>query len=136
MGKFIAFGPQIYQLIFKDKFSGRIVRWMKMIKGISMKANVDMLSGDKLLMYRNPMIDFCSILQYGSSNEFLNMTDIRAKMLELRCLRDGCGRHLSCGMSVSIMFNQNVFKRKLSHVFTNEFIKSQPIQKQVRVTQC
>ena len=136
MGKFIAFGPQMYQLIFKDKVSGRIMKWMKMMKGISMKGNVDMFSGDKLHVYRNPMIDFCSILQYGSSNEFLNMTDIRAKMLELRCLLDGHGRDLSCEMSVSITFNQNVFKGKLSHVFTNEIIMSQPIQKQVRVTQC
>ena len=43
---------------------------------------------------------------------------------------------MSCCMSVSITFNQNVFKRKLSHMFTNEFVMSQPIQKQVRVTQC
>ena len=38
-------------------------------------------------------------------------------------------------MTISITFSQNVFKRKLSHVFTDEFVMSQPIKKQVRVTQ-
>ena len=58
MGEFIAFGPKMYQLIFKDKVSGRIMKWMKMMKGISMKGNIDMFSGDKLPIYRNPVMIF------------------------------------------------------------------------------
>ena len=38
-------------------------------------------------------------------------------------------------MSISITFSQNVFKRKLSHVFMGESVMSQPIKKQVRATQ-
>ena len=34
-----------------------------------------------------------------------------------------------------ITFNQTIFKRELSNVFTDRFIVSQPIKKQVRVTQ-
>ena len=52
-----------------------------------MKGNVGMFSSDKLPMYRNPIIDFCSILQYGSENAFSSIDDVRAKMLDLKKAR-------------------------------------------------
>ena len=38
-------------------------------------------------------------------------------------------------LNVSILFNQSIFKRKLSHVFTNEFVMSIDMKKETRVTQ-
>ena len=38
-------------------------------------------------------------------------------------------------LSVSIRFNQNVFKRTLTQVFTNEFVMSIPVVKDAHVTQ-
>ena len=58
ISEFIAFGPKMYQLIFKDRRTGKIVKWLKTMKGISMKGNIGMFSSDKLLMYRNPVINF------------------------------------------------------------------------------
>ena len=54
---------------------------------------------------------------------------------KVRCRKSKEAIKQSGTMTVSITFSQNVFKRKLSHVFTDEFIMSQPIKKQVRVTQ-
>ena len=54
---------------------------------------------------------------------------------KVRCRKSKEAIKQSGAMTVSITFSQNVFKRKLSHVFTEEFIMSQPIKKQVRVTQ-
>ena len=138
VSEFIAFGPKMYQLIFKDRKTGKMVKWLKTMKGISMKGNFGMFSSDKLPMYRNPVIDFCSVLQYGSANAFSSIDDIRVKMLDLkkaRCQKSKEAVKQSGAMTVSITFSQNVFKRKLSHVFMDEFIMSQPIKKQVRVMQ-
>ena len=38
-------------------------------------------------------------------------------------------------MSISIRFNQNVFKRKLTHVFSNEFVMSVPVVNDARIMQ-
>ena len=38
-------------------------------------------------------------------------------------------------LNVAISFNQSIFKHKLTHVFTNEFIMSIPITKKARLTQ-
>ena len=37
--------------------------------------------------------------------------------------------------NINITFNQSLFKRKLIHIFTNEFIMSIPMKKEARVTQ-
>ena len=39
--EFMAFGPKMYQLILKDGANGKVVRWDKTMKGISMKGNMD-----------------------------------------------------------------------------------------------
>ena len=41
--EFMAFGPKMYQLILRDLDSRKVVRWDKMMKGISMKGNMDLL---------------------------------------------------------------------------------------------
>ena len=90
ISEFIAFGPKMFQLIFKDRRTGKIVvKWLKTMKGISMKGNLGMFSSDKLPMYRNPVIDFCSMLQHGSENAFSRINDVRAKMLDLKKARPG-----------------------------------------------
>ena len=70
----------MYQLIFKDRKTLKVVKWLKTMKGISMKGNVGMFSSDKLPMYRNLVTNFCSVLQYGSANAFSSIDDVRAKM--------------------------------------------------------
>ena len=127
VSEFIAFGPKMYQLIFKDRKTGKVVKWLKTMKGISMIGNVGMFSSDKLPMYRNPIIDFCSVLRYGSANAFSSTDDVRVKMLDLkkvRCRKSKEAIKQSGAMTVSITFSQNVFKRKLSHVFMDEFVRS------------
>ena len=42
--EFMVFGPKMYQLILRDLDSGKVVRWDKTMKGISMKGNMDLLS--------------------------------------------------------------------------------------------
>ena len=81
--EFMAFGPKMYQLILKDATSGKIVQWDKM--GISIKGNVDLLSTKSIPLYRNPVIDFCSILQYGSENSYSELAEVRAMMYLLVC---------------------------------------------------
>ena len=51
LSELIAFGPQMFQLIFKDKLNGRVVKWEKMMKGISLKRNLDMLALSKAYLY-------------------------------------------------------------------------------------
>ena len=36
---------------------------------------------------------------------------------------------------MAISFNQSIFKRKLTHVFTDKFVMSIPMTKEARVTQ-
>ena len=73
----MAFGPKMYQLVLKDGVNGKVVRWDKTMKGISMKGNVDLLSIKSIPLYRNPVIDFCSILQYGSEKSYQELSEIR-----------------------------------------------------------
>ena len=65
INEFMAFGPKMYQLTFKDLYTGKVVCWDKTMKGISMKRNFNLFSIKSLPLYRNPVLDFCSILQYG-----------------------------------------------------------------------
>ena len=65
ISELIAFGPKMYLLILHDKLSRKVVKWEKTMKGISLKGNSDMFSNDKIPLYRNPVLDFCCILQYG-----------------------------------------------------------------------
>ena len=60
----------------RDLDSEKVVRWDKMIKGISVKGNMDLLSIKSLLLYRNPVIDFCCILQYGSKELYCNLNEV------------------------------------------------------------
>ena len=127
MSEFIAFGPKMYQLLFKDRMTGKVVRCEKMMKGISLKGNVEMFSMDKIPLYWNPIIDFCSILQFGNPSSFLSMLAVREKMLEFKRRQKNCKEHGS--MTVNILLNQTVFKRNLSNVFTDHFVMSQPMTK-------
>ena len=81
--EFMAFGPKMYQLVLKDGANGKVVRWDKTMKGISMKGNVDLLSIKSILLYRNLVIDFCSILQYGSEKSYQELSKIRSMMYVL-----------------------------------------------------
>ena len=74
--EFMAFGPKMYQLILRDVNTRKIVRWDKTMKGISMKGNVDLLPMKSLLLYRNPVIDFCCILQHGSKRLYRNLSKV------------------------------------------------------------
>ena len=133
VSEFIAFGPKMYQLLFKDKLTGQIVKWDKTMKGISMKGTTNLVLPKNLHLYRNPVLDFCSILQYGPGNKFLDLDEVRVKMIELHKARRHLGQKSS--LTVNITFNKSLFKRRLSQVFTNQFVMSMPIKKQAHVTQ-
>ena len=70
----IAFGTKMYHLIIQDKITGAVVKWCKTMKGILLHGNLSKFSNDRLQLYRNPVLDFCCVLQYGSPDRFHNMT--------------------------------------------------------------
>ena len=123
--------------ILRDLDGGKVVRWDKTMKGISMKGNMDLLSIKSLPLYRNPVIDFCCILQYGSNELYRNLNEVHSMMHILAHHRStDNGRLLNKQiLNVAISFNQSVFKRKLAHVFIDEFIMSIPMMKEARLTQ-
>ena len=81
----IAFGPKMYHLILRDKISGEVVKWNKTMKGISLHGDQSRFSSDKLHLYRNPVIDFCYVLQYGNKFKFQTMDQVWHVMYHLRC---------------------------------------------------
>ena len=84
ISELIAFGPKMYQLILRDKETGKVVKWAKTMKGILLKGNSDMFSNDKVPLYRNPMLDFCCILQYSLDLKYATMHEIWDAMQLLR----------------------------------------------------
>ena len=124
----------MYQLILRGKESGKVVKWAKTMKGISLKGNSDMFSNDKIPLYRNPVLDFCCILQYGLDSKYKTMREIWNAMQLLRTKRMGSAN--SSSISVMITLDQTIFKRELMHIFTERFVTSQSIRKRVLVTQC
>ena len=117
----------MYQLILHDKHSGQVVKWVKTMKGISVKGNVDMFSNDKIPLYRNPVLDFCCILQYGLSSKYSTMQEVWEAMQPLKLKRSGS--RASSTISVVLTLDQTVFKRDLMYVFTNKFVLSQQTKK-------
>ena len=107
--------------------TNEIVCWDKTMKGISMKGdnNKDVLLTESLPKYRKPVIDYCTILQYGASDRYDNLNDLRSMMGRLAYGRRRNERKedsLSTEegqLTISISFNQSIFKSKLTHVFTN-----------------
>ena len=87
ISEMIAFGLKMYQLVFKDRNTHHVIQWVKTMKGISLKGNADMFSIDKISLYRNPITDFCCILQYGSSWRYETMVEIWNMKLKLKCAR-------------------------------------------------
>ena len=134
ISELIAFGPKMYQLILREKHSGQVVKWVKTMKGISVKGNVDMFSNDKIPLYRNPVLDFCCVLQYGLSSKYSTMQEVWEAMQSLKLKRSGS--RASSTISVVFTLDQTVFKHDLMYVFTDKFVVSQQTKKNVRVTQC
>ena len=102
------------------------------MKGISMKGNSNLFSTKSLPLYRNPILDFCSILQYGSEDLFCTLSDMRSIMIRLANNQKGVVGKRSKSkdhLTICVTFDQSLFKRKLSHVLTDEFIMSIPIKK-------
>ena len=134
ISELIAFGPKMYQLILCDKHSGQVIKWVKTMKGISVKGNADMFSNDKIPLYRSPVLDFCCVLQYGLSSKYSTMQEVWEAMQSLKLKRSGS--RASSMISVVLTLDQTVFKHDLMYVFTNKFVISQQTKKKVRVTQC
>ena len=145
INEFMAFGPKMYQLTCKDLYMGKVVCWHKTMKGISMKRNSNLFSIKSLPLYRNPVLAFCSILQYGSEHSYSNFHDVKLMMISLVHERQKkwdkrkgtiIPHQLKQGsLNINITFSQSLFKRKLTHIFMNEFIMSIPMKKEARVTQ-
>ena len=129
--EFFAYGPKMYHLLIGDK-ENRIVRWDKTMKGVKLGGNEKMFELDRVEMYRNPVLDYCDVLQNGSEEECSSMTDVRRKMLRLEGERRG-----SCcdALSVAVIFNQRMFKKDLSRVMNDNFVMTIESEKRVRVTQ-
>ena len=81
MSEFIVFGLKMYQIILKDSHTSQVVKWVKTMKGISLRGNVNRFSLDKIPLYRNPVLDFCCVLQYGSQWKYEPMPEIWRAML-------------------------------------------------------
>ena len=131
--EFFAFGPKMYQLVFKDKVTGRVVRWDKTMKGVSLSGNRSMLTTDKIFMYRNPVIDYCSILQFSSPALFSSLGSIRERMFDFERRRRS--KPLAKEMQLSITFDQRVFKKNISSVMSDCFVMTMIGKKRIRVTQ-
>ena len=103
--------------------------------------NKDALSTESLPKYREPVIDYCTILQYGASDRYDNLNDLRSVMHRLAYRRRRNERKEDSSskeegqLTILISFNQSIFKRKLTHVFMNEFVMSLSMKKETRVTQ-
>ena len=134
----IAFGPKMYHLILRDKISGEVVKWNKTMKGISLCGDPSRFSSDKLHLYRNLVIDFCCVLQYGNKFKFQTMDQVWHATHDLKCKwsKVTTNGDPSTTISVIITLDQQVFKRELAKVFTDSFILSKSIKKKIRVTQC
>ena len=135
----IAFGPKMYHLRLRDKTSGEVVKWNKTMKGISLRGDPSRFSSNKLHLYRNPVIDFCCVLQYGNKFKFQTMDEVWRAMYDLKHKqsKDTNGNQQpSTTISIVITLDQHVFKRELAKVFTDSFILSKSIKKKIRVTQC
>ena len=135
----IAFGPKMYHLILRDKISGEVVKWNKTMKGISLHGDPSRFSSDKLHLYRNPVIDFCCVLQYRNKFKFQTMDEVWRAMYNLKRKRSKDtknGNQPSSTISIVITLDQHVFKRELAKVSTNSFILSKSIKKKIKVTQC
>ena len=48
ISKLMVFGLKMYQIIVKDKCTGEVVKWVKTMKGISLKGNMMMFTNDIL----------------------------------------------------------------------------------------
>ena len=59
-----------------DKLTGEIVRWDKTRKGISLKGNKGALAMSSLPKYQNPVIYYCTVLQYGNVESYSNVLDL------------------------------------------------------------
>ena len=135
----IAFGPKMYHLILRDKISGEVVKWNKTMKGISLRGDPSRFSSDKLHLYRNPVTDFCCVLQHGNKFKFQTMDKVWHAMYDLKCKwsKDTNGNQQPSTMiSIVIIVDQHMFKHELAKVFTNSFILSKSIKKKIRVTHC
>ena len=80
----MAFGPEMYHLILRDKISGEVVKWNKTMKGISLRGDPSRFSSNKLHLYRNPVIDFCCVLQHGNKFKFQTMDQVWRAMYDLK----------------------------------------------------
>ena len=89
-----------------------MVLWDKTMKGISMKGNHDSFSVQNLSKYRNPIMNYCTTLQYGDKDCHDNLIELRSAMRLLTCNRGGNDEEMmiSDEMNISITFNQNIFK--------------------------
>ena len=134
----IAFGPKMYHLILRDKISGKVVKWNKTMKGISLHGDPSRFSSDKLHLYRNPVIDFCCVLQYGNKFKFQTMDQVWHAMygLKRKQSKTTTNGDPSTTISVIIILDQQVFKQELAKMFADSFILSKGIKKKIRVTQC
>ena len=110
----IAFGPKMYHLILRDKISGEVVKWNKTMKGVSLRGDPSRFSDNKLHLYRNPVIDFCCVLQYGNKFKFQTMDQVWCAMYNLKhkwskATMNG-NQQPSTMVSIVITLDQHVFK--------------------------
>ena len=127
ISELITFCPKMYQLILCDKHSGQVGKWVKTMKGISVKGNVDMFSNDKIPLHRNSLLDFCCVLQYGLSSKYSNMLEVWEAMQSLKLKRSGSRAQST--ISFVLTLGQTVFKRDLMYIFTDKFVVSQQTKK-------
>ena len=88
-----------------------------------------------LFKYKNPVIYYSIILQYGDANSYDNIDNLCKAMHSMaKDIKGSCDDD-DDDLSISVTFNQQTFNRKLSHVFTDTFITMIPTTKRAQVTQ-
>ena len=83
------------------------------MKGISLCGDPSRFSTDKLHLYRNPIIDFCCVLQYGNKFKFQTMYEVWRTMYNLKRKQSkdtNGGNQPSTTISIVITLDQHVFK--------------------------
>ena len=71
MQQFFAFGPKMYQLVFKDKVTGRVVHWDKTMKGVSLSGNRSMLTTDKISCIKILLLTIVAYCNFRHPRYFL-----------------------------------------------------------------
>ena len=91
------------------------------MKSISLKSNKSVLATENLYKYRNPVIYYYAVLQYGNNDLYDNAVDFRKAM---HSVGTPSNRRIvdEEHYTTSVTFNQQTFRRNLTYVSNDRFV--------------